>query len=54
MVRNEAMAIYADALLAVWDGESKGTKGMIDIAEKYGLDVYQMTIKFDHLTKEFS
>lgn len=28
--RNERMAQYADALIAVWDGESKGTKHMID------------------------
>ena len=31
--RNEQMASYADALLAVWDGESKGTKNMIHLAQ---------------------
>jgi hypothetical protein len=35
--RNVDMAIYADALLAFWDGESKGTKHMIDIAKDQGL-----------------
>jgi alkanesulfonate monooxygenase SsuD/methylene tetrahydromethanopterin reductase-like flavin-dependent oxidoreductase (luciferase family) len=30
-LRNEQMAEYADALFAIWDGESKGTKHMIDI-----------------------
>lgn len=30
-LRNEEMAHYADALLAFWDGESRGTKHMIDI-----------------------
>ena len=29
--RNEQMAEYADALIAIWDGVSKGTKHMIDI-----------------------
>lgn len=39
-VRNEQMADYADALIAVWNGESKGTKHMIDIATRKGLKVY--------------
>lgn len=36
-LRNEEMAKNADACLCIWDGESKGTKHMIDIAERYGL-----------------
>ena len=28
-IRNKAMAVYADMLLAVWDGKSKGTHNMI-------------------------
>jgi len=32
--RNLQMAEYADALIAVWDGKSKGTKHMIDIMQK--------------------
>lgn len=39
-IRNSAMADYADALIAVWDGESKGTKHMIDLATKAGLRVH--------------
>jgi hypothetical protein len=31
------MAQYADALIAFWDGKSKGTKNMIDEAKKQGL-----------------
>jgi len=31
-IRNREMAKYADALIAVWDGESKGTKNMIETA----------------------
>ena len=38
--RNVKMAEYADALIAVWDGESKGTKHMIDIAKEKGLKVF--------------
>jgi len=37
--RNEEMAKYADALIAFWDGKSKGTKHMIDLAKRYGLKV---------------
>lgn len=38
--RNERMAGYADALVAVWDGESSGTKDMIARARKHGLEVF--------------
>lgn len=37
--RNAQMAAYADALLAIWDGESRGTKSMIDVALVHALDV---------------
>jgi len=39
-IRNVAMANYADALIAIWDKKSKGTKHMIDIAKKKGLKVF--------------
>jgi hypothetical protein len=42
--RNEKMAKYAQeddgALIAFWDGQSKGTKHMIDLAQKYQLEVF--------------
>jgi hypothetical protein len=38
--RNELMASKAEALIAVWDGQSKGTKHMIDIASAKGLVVH--------------
>lgn len=38
--RNIQMANYAEALIAVWDGTSRGTKHMIDEARKRGLKVY--------------
>lgn len=39
-LRNREMAEYADALVAVWDGESSGTRDMIEKALNQGLDVY--------------
>lgn len=38
--RNAEMAEYGEALIALWDGISRGTKHMIDIATKKGLKVY--------------
>lgn len=35
--RNEQMAEFADACVAFWDGHSRGTKHMIDIATRKGL-----------------
>jgi hypothetical protein len=34
IIRNEEMAAYADGLIAFWDGESRGTKHMIDTMRK--------------------
>lgn len=39
-VRNQQMADYADALIAVWDGKSRGTADMIRRAELRGLKVF--------------
>lgn len=38
-IRNKQMAEYSDALIAFWDGESKGTGGMIGLAEENGLQI---------------
>jgi hypothetical protein len=38
--RNEQMGRNADALIAIWDGESKGTKQMIGIARLLKLKVF--------------
>ena len=35
--RNLQMGEYADALICFWDGKSRGSKLMIDIAEKLNL-----------------
>jgi hypothetical protein len=39
-IRNREMAEEADALVAVWDGVSKGTKDMIKVAKQKGLKVH--------------
>ncbi len=38
-LRNIEMAENADALVAFWNGESHGTKHMIDTAKRYGLQI---------------
>lgn len=48
-IRNSEMADYADALLAFWDGKSKGTKHMIDLATKKGLEV--KVVKYNTIGK---
>lgn len=42
--RNWRMAGCAEALVAIWDGRSPGTKHMIDAAEKKGLKVFVKTV----------
>jgi hypothetical protein len=37
--RNEKMAVYADALLLIWDGVSSGSMDMLDRAKKHNLQV---------------
>jgi hypothetical protein len=39
--RNEAMAEYADALILVWEGKSKGSASMKRIAKRRGLRIYE-------------
>lgn len=38
--RNEQMAKHADALVAIWNGRSPGTRHMIKTAQEHGLAVY--------------
>lgn len=44
-VRNREMAEYADALLAVWDGSSRGTAHMIREATARNLTVMQVVLE---------
>ena len=43
-IRNRQMAEYADCLIAVWDGKSRGTKNMIDEMNKLMKPVYLIWI----------
>lgn len=42
--RNTQMAEYATHLVAFWDGQSRGTRHMIDLAKAAGLEV--VVVKF--------
>ena len=41
-IRNVRMAENADVLIAIWNGNSFGTKHMIDIASNKGLKVHKV------------
>lgn len=42
-LRNAAMAEYADALVAVWDGESRGTRDMVGRMLNLGKPTFEAT-----------
>lgn len=44
-IRNKQMAEYADALLLIWDGESKGSASMKREMEKLNKPIYEIIIK---------
>lgn len=44
-IRNKQMAEYADALLLIWDGESKGSKNMKETMIKLGKPVYEVILR---------
>lgn len=46
-IRNEEMAKTGEALIALWDGESKGTRNMISIAKRNNLKIFVKEIKND-------
>jgi hypothetical protein len=46
-MRNAEMAAQADALLAIWDGRSKGTRNMIEEASLQGLDIEIALTRWD-------
>ena len=39
-IRNKQMADYSEALIAIWDSKSRGTKNMIDTMQKMSKLVY--------------
>jgi hypothetical protein len=40
ILRNKDMGDYADALISIWDGQSRGTKQMIEYMKSLGKPVY--------------
>lgn len=54
MIRNKEMADYATKdsdraiLFAFWDGQSRGTKGMIDIARRCGMETVVSEVDREH------
>jgi hypothetical protein len=43
-IRNSEMVSDADSLILVWDGESRGSKDILDKAIKAGLKVYEKVV----------
>lgn len=44
-IRNSQMAEYADALLLIWDGKSRGSSSMKEEMEKLDKPIYEIIIK---------
>lgn len=44
-IRNKEMAKYADALLLIWNGESPGSKDMLNKMRVRGKPVYEVLIR---------
>ncbi len=43
-VRNRKMADHADALIAIWDGKSRGTRHMIETMRRAGKPVFALVV----------
>lgn len=43
-IRNKQMAQYADGLVLFWDGNSRGSKNMLENAKKEGLEIKEVKI----------
>lgn len=39
-IRNEEMAKVADGLILYWNGKSKGSRSMLELAEQYNLELH--------------
>jgi hypothetical protein len=53
-IRNELIINDCDAVVAFWDGESKGTKNSIDIANKQGKPVKTIEIHANNKNDPFA
>lgn len=49
-IRNKEMAEHAEALLLIWDGESRGSKNMKETMLKLGKPVYEVILRTHNLT----
>lgn len=52
MIRNRQMGEMATHAIIFWDGESKGTKNMIDVCEELGVKLRKVRIKVDEHSRE--
>ena len=43
-IRNSLMAEYADGLLLIWDGKSKGSKNMLETMRKLNKPVFEVIL----------
>lgn len=43
-IRNAQMAEYADALVLIWDGKSRGSASMKKEAQKRGLEIFEHVV----------
>ena len=46
-IRNRAMAEYADELLLIWDGKSRGSKNMKEEMEKLNKPIHEILIAME-------
>lgn len=44
-IRNKEMAVYADALLLIWDGDSRGSANMRDNMRKLNKPIYEVIVR---------
>lgn len=44
-IRNKEMALYADALLLIWDGDSRGSMNMRDNMRKLNKPIYEVIVR---------
>lgn len=51
-IRNSTMADNAEALIALWDGKSRGTQHMINLAKKKGLSCYVYNYTLNNSSEE--
>ena len=49
-IRNSEMALYGEALIALWDGYSKGTANMIDLARAKGMKIHVELVELPDTT----